>query len=207
MRSSRRIVLWCLVTTAVALPASAYAQAEPNDIGVLFDLAGSQTSASPALGVPFEFWITAFDLPDILAYEMCVMTPPSLTIVDITILDPHGPCEVCFHPCWITVLTECIDAAAVHPLVRYTAYNFTTDLADALICIEPYRRSSFVPPAPGYMACTEELIPFGVAENGQGIYPDGCGVLYPTQEPPLAGDVRSWGALKGQFVTKGTTPE
>jgi hypothetical protein len=70
---------------------------------------------------------------------------------------------------------------------------------DVVACLGPSSPSSFAPAAPGYLDCSGGLSPFGVAENGQGVYPDGCLVMNATNDAPIATETKSFGAIKARY--------
>jgi hypothetical protein len=56
------------------------------------------------------------------------------------------------------------------------------------------------PSLPGYPCCEALLQPFGVAQNGGGVYPDGCLIIHPTVEDAVVpNDAASFGEVKARF--------
>jgi hypothetical protein len=102
---------------------------------------------------------------------------------------------------FIVGLGACVEVAGAHLLVTYQLGYFVAPVApnDLLLCIGGTSPSSFGG-VPGYSSCAGALIPFGVAENGGGVYPNGCGVVNPTNgEFPVGTSNVSFGAVKAAY--------
>lgn len=89
-----------------------------------------------------------------------------------------------------------MDGEAAVTLVQLRAGVLGPVRPDLLVCLTPSSPSSFEPAAPGWLLCNGSLETFGVAQSGEGIYPDGCAVLYPSSEPPVATESLSFRELK-----------
>jgi hypothetical protein len=183
-------------------PNAAAAQAEPGDVGVFQDAAGTITAWHQPVAVPFDFYTVAFDLGDYQGFELALIVPPELILLNGVALDaPDIICvglDNCGPQNWMIGLSQCVDASGVHPLTLQSAL-ILSPWPNMQICVGPAWYSSFSPPVPGYLTCTWDLIPFGVALNGQGFYDDGCAVLNPTEPHPIATEETSWGSVKSRF--------
>lgn len=181
----------------------AFAQAEPGDVGVFFDLAGTQTSATPPAFVTTNlFYVATFGLTEISGYEFAInVSDPSILILGgVELTNPGGSINVGTAPLeWTVGIGFCAGNANALNLVQVQYGFFVPIIADVLICLGPSDPASLNPPVPAYLNCSGNILPFGVAQNGQGAYPDGCGVLYPTNDSPIATDEASWGSVKSKF--------
>jgi hypothetical protein len=68
-----------------------------------------------------------------------------------------------------------------------------------LICASGGSNPSSFGGVPGYSSCAAQLIPFGAAQNGGGVYPNGCAVVNPLNDGPIATENVSFGAVKAGF--------
>ena len=103
---------------------------------------------------------------------------------------------------FIVATGECLADQGVFNLQTLTLGSFSgADITDRAITIGPSVPSSFGGTAPGYAMCDLLLRPFGVAQNGGGVYPDGGLVLNPTQGPefPVSNEDTSFGEIKARF--------
>jgi hypothetical protein len=182
---------------------SAFAQAEPGDLGVFFDPAGTTTSATPpAFTQNNIFYVATFGLTQLSGYEFMIsISDPNIIIFNAAEqTNPGGSINVGTPPLeWTVGVGFCTGSEGVFNLVQVTYGFFVPTVADVLICLGPADPASLNPPVPAYLNCSGDILPFGVAQNGQGTYPDGCGVLYPTADDPIATDADSWGSLKAKF--------
>jgi hypothetical protein len=193
MKTTLLLVALLSLTVGVC---SAFAQ-DPGDIGLFFDVSGTQTFATINPGIPFWVYVVAFDTPGgIAGWEGSMQRDPSL-LLGSEILTP-GALNVGTSENWIVGLSSCLPGAGPTVLVTLS-YIVFTPVFDVLFCFTPSTPSSFGGVAPGWLDCGGSLIPFGVAANGQGVYPDGCAVGNATGLEPVATDQESWGALKALY--------
>ena len=185
----------------VALAAPVYAQPENGDLGVYFDLGGT-TSARP--GTPgfavFEFYVMGYNLGPTSGWESALTLSQAGWNVIGTTLNPPNALNVGQVGNFIVGLGVCVDSPGMHRLVTYQIGYFVSPVApnDLILCTGGTNPSSFGG-VPGYASCASELIPFGAAQNGGDSYPNGCGVVNPTLEHPIANDAVSFGAVKAGF--------
>jgi hypothetical protein len=199
----KKLTSLAVLLTVVAMASMAFAQAEPGDLGVFFDAAGTQSTATPAAFVQTNlFYVATFDL-ELSGYEFSVtIGDPSIIIFATSeMTNPGGSINVGTPPNeWIVGIGLCAGGAGAVNLVQFTYGYFVASISDVLICLGPSDPASLTPAVPAWLECgTGGIFPFGIAQNGQGRYPDGCGVLWPTQEGPVANDVGSWSSLKAKF--------
>lgn len=193
-----------IVVAILALATSAFAQAEPGDLGIFADAAGTQTADfPPAFVTTNHCYVVAFDLAGGLAgYEFGVVWDPRVIIFNSLMVAGAGPINVGSAPTNFIVGTgSCVNGAGAVVLVDFTYGEFTgpPGNADMTACLTPSTPSSFAPASPGWLDCVDNLIPFGVAASGGPDYPDGCLILNPTGEPPIATEDASWSAVKAQY--------
>jgi hypothetical protein len=181
---------------------TAFAQAEPGDIGVFCDMAGTQTTCFPPSFVTNNLlYVVGFDLGGVAGYEYGLVWDPRLIIFNTAITPPTGinlgPAPTNF----IVGTGACLDGAGAFVLTTFTYGEFTgpPNNADMTVCLTPSTPSSFLPASPGWLDCIDNLIPFGIAASGLPDYADGCAVINPTGTPPIATEQASWGAVKSQF--------
>lgn len=190
-----------MVFTVLALFAVPALAQDPGDAGIFFDPAGTQTSAAwPAFTTTNQFFAIAFDLVgDLFGYEFGLQIDPNL-IVFASVPSGPAPINVGTAPLnWIVGTGGCVPGAGPVRMVTITAGFFVPTLTDALICMGPSSPSSFAPAAPGWLKCSGDLQAFGVATNGGGNYPDGCAVLYPSADAPVATDSATWTSVKAAY--------
>lgn len=195
----KKLVILALVTLVAT---SAFAQPEPADMGVFFDQAGTTTTACwPAFTTTNHFYAVAFDMPgDMAGYEFGLTIDPTIIIFASVMAAGAAPINVGTAPSnWIVGTGNCVSGVGPVVLVDFTAGFFVSPVADLLICVTPSSPASLFPPVPAYLTCASDILPFGVAESGSPDYPDGCGVICPTGEAPVATDTTSWGSLKGAY--------
>jgi hypothetical protein len=193
----KKLVILALVTL-VATPA--FAQ-ETADMGVFFDQAGTQTTACWASFTQTNhFYAVAFDI-DLAGFELGLIIDPTIIIFNSAMVAGAGPINVGAAPDnWIVGTGSCVSGVGgAVVLLDFTAGYFVAPVADLLICVTPSSPASLQPAVPAYLTCQSDILPFGVAASGSPDYPDGCGVLCPTGEAPIATDATSWGSLKGAY--------
>jgi len=197
----RKLATLALIALSVfAFASTSVAQAEPGDLGIFFDAAGNTTTkVIPGFTIDF-FYVLGFQLGPITGWEAGITwTDPTWNILGTT-LNPGTALNVGGVGNFIVGLGACVDAGAVHLLVTYQVGYFVAPVApsDVIVCTGPASPSSFGG-LPGYSSCADELIPFGAAQNGQGAYPNGCGVINPTNIGPIGTSSESFGAVKAKF--------
>jgi hypothetical protein len=178
---------------------TAFAQADPGDVGVYFDPAGTATSAPMGPFVPVPFWVIGSGIGPISGWEATVTFSDPSVIVQNRNYNPPIIVNVGSNDNHIIGLGGCFDEGAGQALLVQYDVIFLALQDDVLICLAGSTPSSFAPSAPGYLTCGADLIAFGAAENGQGVYPDACGVLNPTSLDPVAVEAVSFGAVKADF--------
>lgn len=198
----KKLMSLAAVLTLVAMTSMAFAQAEPGDVGVFFDAAGTMTTAEPpAFTTTNIFYVATFDLPQISGYEFAVTVgDPNIVIFaanDLT--NPGASINVGTPPLeWTVGIGLCAGNAGVINLVQFTYGFFVASVSDVLVCVGPADPAS-IPGLPAWLRCDGTIIPFGVAENGEGRYPNGCGVMWPTMQGPVGADTTSWSSVKSNF--------
>jgi hypothetical protein len=192
-----------ILAILMAFATGAFAQAETGDLGVFFDPAGTTTTATPpAFTTTNLFYVATFGLTALSGYEFMIsISDPNIIIfaaADQT--NPGLSINVGTPPLeWTVGVGFCTGSAGTLNLVQVTYGFFVPAVSDVLICLGPSDPASLNPPVPAYLNCSGQILPFGVAENGQSAYPNGCGVLYPSNQSPIATDATTWGAVKAKF--------
>lgn len=180
----------------------AFAQ-DAGDVGVFFDAAGTTTSAMPpAFTTTNLFYVATFGLTELSGYEfmLSVSSPDIIIFAAADMTNPGLSINVGTPPLeWTVGVGICVGNPGTLNLVQVTYGFFVPAVSDVLICLGPSDPASLNPPVPAYLNCSGGILPFGVAENGQGAYPNGCGVLYPTTDAPIATEATSWGSVKSSF--------
>jgi hypothetical protein len=194
-------ILAIALSILLVLPAFSFAQPSPGDAGVFFDVEGTQTRRDVQPYQHFDIWVVLFDAPaGIRGYEFYFENPPEVVWIWS---EGNAAGNISIMPTpfnYIIGTYECLAGTPSQWLVHADAMVFDVGLTDLTLCLAPARPSSFIDPAPGYLDCSDGLHRFGVAENGGGVYPDGCAVINPTQaEFPVAAPLTSWGSLKSRF--------
>jgi hypothetical protein len=186
----------------VALAAPVLAQPSNGDLGIYFDSAGTLSTGTAAHFVPFNFYVSGFNLGPISGWESRVSISNPAFLVLSAALNPMNALNVGSQGNFIVGLGQCVDSPGVHTLVTYQLGFFvappTPVPTNVLLCTGGATPSSFGG-VPGYSSCAGQLNAFGVAQNGGSGYPDGCGVINATQEPPVANENVSFGAVKAGF--------
>jgi hypothetical protein len=195
-----------------AIPGRTWAQPEPSDVGVFFDRYENPTSTwAPPYTTNNQAFVKVFQ--PIGGYQLAMEIDPRLIVFAFSAIYPDDDygcgwtssdrieCTRSLYPCYdpsdppLEYLTY----------IEFIAYGYWDAEATGMtICLGPTDPSLLDPPMPSYLTCVhDEWIPFTLAENGMGAYPDGCGVVNPTAEPPVAGQDVSWSALKARFDVRG----
>jgi len=192
-----------LTIVMVAMLASSAFAGDAGDAGVFWDAAGTVSNAPLPVFVPTNLYVIGFDLAgDVGGYEgsLTISAGPSITILGTTLSGP-GPLNVGDPTNFIVGAGGCIASAGPTVLITYNIGNFTgVPLNDVLYCLGASNPSSFAPAAPGYLDCLGGLTPFGLAQNGGGVYPDGCAVSDATDPGSVVGTTdESFGSVKAQF--------
>jgi hypothetical protein len=198
MRKLATLAITLLALLALAAPA--VAQPENGDLGIFFDLgATSPRTTVPGFAI-FNMYVCGYNLGPVSGWESKVTLSQTGWSVIGAALNPSNALNVGQVGNFIVGLGACVDAPGVHLLVSYQMGYFVGPLApsDLLICTGGSTPSSFGG-VPGYSSCGGSLIPFGAAQNGGSVYPNGCGVVNPTQEGPISAESVSFGAVKAGF--------
>jgi hypothetical protein len=184
----------------VALAAPAVAQPENGDLGIFFDTATLSSARPAAAFAPFSMYVAGYNLGPTSGWESAVTISNALfTNLGVT-LNPSNALNVGTVGNFIVGLGVCVDSPGVHVLATYQLGWFqpTPIPNDVLICTGGATPSSFGG-VPGYATCASELVPFGAAQDGGTAYPDGCGVINPLNDAPIATENVSFGAVKAGF--------
>jgi hypothetical protein len=198
MKKLATFALVCLALLALSAPA--FAQPENGDLGVFFDTATLSTARAAAAFAPFNVYIACYGTGDLSGWESSVtISDPLFTNLGVT-LNPSNALNVGTVGNFIVGLGVCATAPELYVLATYNLGWFqpTPIPNDALICTGGTVPSSF-DGVPGYASCASQLIPFGTAQNGGTAYPDGCGVINPLSDHPVATESVSFGAVKAGF--------
>lgn len=193
----KTLALWTLIPL-VLLAGPAAAQ-DPGDIGIFADAQGTLTTANPPAFAQSFLYIVAFDVPgNVNAWEANV--GDLITNAGATILGVGGrpPLNVGDNASgnFIVGVGGCVAGTGPTVLATVTYIIFAAAPADTPICLRPSIPSSFQGDTPGYADCSSQIAPFGSAVSGGAAYPDGCLVLNPTSEPPVATESISFSQLK-----------
>ncbi len=194
----KKLMVAVLALGILAMSSLAFAQAEPGDVGVFADTAGTQSTLVVTPGF-FTFYVVGFELtPGLKAIEWGLTDNIGFLVQSATFVGPL-PTNFGTNTDVAAATGACVDGAGVVVLATYAAATFAMPADDSTICIGPFSNSSFSPPTPGYSDCTDTLRPFGVAQNGNGAHPDGCLVVNATDSGPVATESTSFGGVKARF--------
>lgn len=160
-----------LVLLVIALPSTA--QFDSGDIGIFADVAGTQSALNVVPGVPFLVHVVAFDPPGgITAFELDLSD--NIGIGSTTFLLSQtvvSGVDTDDDPYRLRVVTDaCVEGEAV-VLATIQLLSVTPILSDGSICVG----GAFT-----YVDCAGIERPFGVAQSGGDLYPDGCLIVNPT---------------------------
>ncbi len=192
-------ILLLVTLFSITMAAGAVFGQDPGDIGVFFDAGGTQTTGAVVLGVEFDLYIVAFDIPiGIVGHEGSLQKDPAILLVDHQLFPPSS-FNVGTPENWLVGTGACFPIFGPTMLQRLTYISFAPVMGDQLFIIGPSTPSSFSPAAPGYMDCGNNLLPFGLAQSGNEFYPDGCAVGNPTELPPVSTERQGWGQVKALF--------
>ena len=196
-----------VAVAALVLSAGAASAQDAKDAGVFADAAGTQSTFVAAAFVPFDVYLVAFGLDgNVLGYEFRTLGLDGLTILaSVPSVGPNGGINLGDEPGEFIVGTgACLTADSAGPFVmaRLNLGSFAgANLTDRAVCIAGSTPSSFEAfgSPPGWLRCDGTLDTFGVAQNGQGVYPNGCMILNATMDGPVATDAASFGEMKARF--------
>jgi hypothetical protein len=194
------ILVGCWLAIALS-PGRTGAQPAPTDVGVFFDRYENPTSTwAPPYTTTNQAFVKVFQ--PIAGCQVRVEFDPRLIIFAFHPGNPGDDCVSCCE--WRSGGVDCTwgfggcSHSAQIALITYGYWD--AEATDMTICVRPTDPSLLDPPMPSYLTCTfDETVAFTLAESGMGAYPDGCGVVNPTAEPPVVGQEASWGALKARF--------
>ncbi len=171
---------------------------DPGDVGLFFDVGGTETTGPVETSIPFHLYLVAFDVPGgISGYEGSLAMPPGVTLLGSTFFPVGSAINVGTPDNWAVGTGECLPAVGPTLLIDF----FLLDLApveDLIFTINAAIPSSFDPPFIGYVDCNFALHPFGLAVDG-GAYPDNSAVGNPSFVPPVATEKENWGGVKALF--------
>ncbi len=175
---------------------------DPGDVGLFFDVGGTETTGPVETSIPFHLYLVAFDVPGgISAYEGSLAIPPNIDLLGAVFYPTATSINVGTNENWAVGTGECLPAVGPTLLVDFLLWDpdSNSDPGDDLIfTIGPSSPSSFDPPVIGYVTCNLEPLTFGVAVDGGG-YPDNSAVGNATFLPPVATEKENWGGVKALF--------
>lgn len=197
-----------LVTAAMAVAlvigASTAMAQDTLDIGIFADPAGTQSTTGELAGQG-SLYVVAFglDTVSLSAYEMSVTGIPASLLLFPTVFwpataiaGPGGDND------FIAATGGCVQGDAVTALVTIPYFVAGPIVADTAVCIGAAEANS-VPGAPGFGRCDVDpavLVPFGIAQNGGEVYPDGCLILNATDPGAVVDtETSSFGEIKARF--------
>ena len=208
MQNLKNVVI--LVTLlSLLLSAGAVSAQDPRDAGIFADEAGTQSTLTVEPFVPFDFHAIAFGLDgNVHGFEFGLYGWEELTVLTVmTWPDPRVGIDIPPGE-FITYIGQCVTADPAGPfwMATLTVGSFMDptgeNLIDKAICVRGSRPSSFEEfgSPPGWLRCDGTLHPFGVAQSGGGVYPDGCMILNPTSPGSvISTETTSFGAIKTRF--------
>ncbi len=198
-----RTMIELAFATVVALAVPVQAQGA-GEIGLFADTAGTDSTIDLAAGQGAQVYVVALGVPDgVSAYEFSVSGLSAANVAQSS-YELAGPAPSFFtgDPSasnFIVGAGGCIaDDAGATVLVTLTLFAFAAVPSDAAVCIGPASPSSFDPPGPGYLDCSDQALVLSPAPNDAGNYPDGCLILNPSQDP-VDGATSSFGQVKARF--------
>ncbi len=185
-----------------AAPGSARAQAEPGDIGLFADPGGTLSAARIHPGQPVELYVVVFPPENgVRAFEVALRLPASV-VANWTILPDYVSATPLGAQAWLVSLRNCVLPPQPFALIKLTVFALD-EVVDAPICLGPVPRSSlgtedFTEPV--FASCVSgSPVSFGVAQSGQGWYPDGCLILNPTLSAPVELEQTTFSTVKATF--------
>jgi hypothetical protein len=199
----RFAILALALVLAAGLATTVFAQPSQYDVGVFSDLAGTNSVLTAPAFTPVNFYAVAFDLDNqVKGFELTLGVPVGFTVLSKVKAGPN-PINVGDEANneFIVGTGACVEAGpGPFVLVSMNGGFFTPTVpADATVCISGTTPSSFPNGTPGYLQCDNSLVPFGVAQNGEGRYPNACLVMNATSEGPVATEAASFGEMKARF--------
>jgi hypothetical protein len=193
----RSVTVLFALTLLLVWTSGGLAQLEPGDAWVAFDPLGTMlTGYPPAFTTDNTFYVFAYGI-ELSGYEFSIsISDPSIVVLGASELtNPEGSINVGTAPLeWIVGVGFCTGDDFT-PLVEVTYGYFVPLITDVLVCLGPSEPASLTPPVPAYLDCAGSILPFTAVPAPCVVYPDGCGVLWPT-ECPVATETASWSALK-----------
>jgi hypothetical protein len=190
------LAIAALACAALGVCAPALAQPDPTDVGIFFDVLGTETSIDAAPLATFDIYVLAFDVPVSLSgYELSLTFDPSLTVLTRTHYPPDGVDSGAGDDNWIVgTVSSCLQDAGSSVLLHYEAM-LTGSVDDFEICLGPATPSGIVPAAPCYWTCPApgSVLAFGSAYLG-------CALVNPDTLPePVPAETGSWGGVKAVY--------
>ena len=189
-------ILACALSLAAG---AALAQPASHDVGIFGDPAGATSSVAAAASTPFTAFVVGFDLDGLVkGYEVAFDVPAGFFLLSAV---PNPSTGLNFGDVdgeFIVGTGGCFEGQPTYTLVTATFLPLTLP-QDVAICVHGTVPSSFPNGLPGYLQCDGTKLPFGVAQNGEGRYPNGCLIVNPSQGEPVATETVSFGEVKGRF--------
>ena len=178
---------------------AAFAQPEARDVGVFADPTGTLSTVTTTPSVTFTVFVIGFGLDgQVKGYEVSVNVPANHFLLAGT---PNPVTSLNFGDVdgeFIIGTGGCFEGEPQYTLVTLTFLPLVP-VVDGTVCVFGTDPSSFAGGLPGYLQCDGTLVPFGVAQDGEGRYPNGCLVLNPTQDGPVATEAPNFGEIKSRF--------
>ena len=197
--ASTTLLLGLLVT----LTTTTAAQPQPGDIGLFADDAFTRTTLRVEPGATYELRLAAFDVEAGIARIYLGLgdfaSHPAFSSATIEWEPPFSPLlEICCPIGYIATASPCVggEGPTVIARLRFTVADEIAD--DTAICITPPPVSTFGL-VPQFRGCDGVTRAFGTALNGEDRYLDGCVILNPTQQAPVASETATWSAVKTRF--------
>ena len=166
-----------IVVLVLLLPSIALAQPGPGEIGIYADAAGTQDRPAVAAFVPFTLYVVAGPVDGIDAYQFQILGlfEPWTIILGTTI---PGVNEDSLEPNQFVVeASSCLegDVTVLAEIEVLPLYPVGVDIA---ICLAPVDGFD----APEFVDCNGEVRAFGVAQNGNDQFPNGCLIINPIND-------------------------
>jgi hypothetical protein len=186
----------CLVATMSSM---AFAQAEPHDVGVFADAAGTMTALTATPFVTTNFYVVGFELDgQVKGFEYGLNVPAGTTVISVVFLGPN-PLLVGTNTNVAVGTGGCVDGSGAAVLANYSVVFLDATATDGTqaICMGPSDPSS-LGGVPAYLQCDGTILPMGYAENGASIgIDDGCMTI--NGESPLPAETTSFSEVKARF--------
>lgn len=181
----------------LALPSTSSAQSPARgEIAAAFDEAGTVAARTVGSFETFQIYLVATGVGEIRGWEGSLYTPPVVAILQSEFSEP-GALNSASPGNYLVGLGVCANYVEPTALVRIEALLMSDDPApEVRLCIGPSSPHSVDPPAPAFVDCANNAFAMRLANAGGDDYPDGCAVVNPTMEPPIAAERQSFGGWK-----------